>query len=156
MGSSQKSKTQTNIIATPPVVQKTPIYTFSKTLSRGDKNKQVEHLQVLLASESSIYQKGLITGYFGLLTENAVKTFQKRYRLPATGAADEDVSVLQQFLINVEAYPEALLTGYFGPLTRSAVQRFQREQNIAPASGYFGPITKKRMLNLIRLRSVSF
>ncbi|MBI1754890.1 peptidoglycan-binding protein [Candidatus Azambacteria bacterium] len=48
------------------------------------------------------------------------------------------------------------MSGCFGPLTRAAVQRFQREQNISPAYGYFGPITKKRMLNLIRLRSVSF
>lgn len=189
----KQDKTQTNIIAIPPVVQKTPIYTFSKTLSRGDQNKQVGHLQVLLASESSLYQKGLITGYFGPLTEQAVKTFQKRYKLPITGAADtatlkkleqlssievakdkaapyeavlardlivgqkgSDVSVLQQFLINAEVYPEALITGYFGPLTKAAVQRFQQEQNISPASGYFGPITKKRMLNLIRLRSVSF
>lgn len=177
----------------PPVIQKMPIYTFSKILSRGDRNKQVEHLQVLLTSESSIYPKGLITGYFGPLTENAVKTFQKRYKLPTTGMADTatlkkleqlssievvkdkaevydkaltknltlghtggDVSVLQQFLINAEAYPEALVTGYFGHLTRSAVQRFQQEQNIDPAYGHFGPITKRRMLNLIRLRSVSF
>jgi len=186
-------KTQIKIIATPPVAEKTPIYTFSKTLSRDDQNKQVEHLQVLLASEASLYPRGLITGYFGPLTENAVKRFQKRYNLPKTGVADQetlkkleklasievvndkaafhdkalardltfghqggDVSVLQQFLVNAEVYPEALVTGYFGPLTLSAVQRFQREQNITPAYGYFGPITKNRMLNLIRLRSVSF
>lgn len=189
----KQDMTQVKIIATPPVVQRTPIYTFSKTLSRGDQNKQVEHLQVVLASESSIYQKGLITGFFGPLTENAVKKFQKRYQLPVTGVAGnatlkkleqlssieiikdkadaydqkltrelatglkgEDVSVLQQFLVNAEVYPEALVTGYFGSLTRLAVQRFQREQNISPSSGYFGPLTKKRMLNLIRLRSVSF
>lgn len=189
----KQDKSQTNIITAPSVMQKTPIYTFSKILSRGEKNKQVEHLQVLLASESSLYQKGSITGYFGPLTEQAVKTFQKRYKLSATGVADAatlkkleelssieitkdkadiydkalirnlavgrtggDVSVLQQFLVNAEVYPEALVSGYFGPLTEAAVQRFQREQNITPSSGYFGPITKKRMLNLIRLRSVAF
>ncbi|MBI4993385.1 fibronectin type III domain-containing protein [Candidatus Wolfebacteria bacterium] len=189
----KQDKTQTKIIATPPVTQKTPIYTFFKILSRGNQNKQVEHLQVLLASESSIYQKGLITGYFGPLTERAVKIFQKRHNLSATGIADAttlkkleqlgsieavkdkadvygkalarnltvgraggDVSVLQQFLVNAEVYPEALVTGYFGSLTKAAVAKFQKDQNISPASGYFGPITKKRMLNLIRLRSVSF
>ncbi len=178
--------------AAPTVAQKTPIYKFSKILARGDKNKQVEHLQVLLASESSIYQRGLITGYFGPLTERAVKTFQKRHKLSATGVANMatlkkleqlsgvevaqdkaaiydkalarnlavghtggDVSVLQQFLVNAEVYPEALVTGRFGPLTRAALQRFQQEQNITPAEGFFGPITKKRVLNLIRLRSVS-
>ena len=164
-----------------------------KELSVGDKNKHVEHLQILLASESSLYPKRVITGYFGPLTKNAVEAFQIRYKFPATGVADKatlkkldglssieitkdkatvydnalkrdltlgytggDVSILQQFLINAEAYPEALVTGYFGALTRKAVQRFQQEQNIVPALGYFGPITKKRMLNLIRLRSVSF
>lgn len=189
----KQNKTQTNIIATPPVIQKIPIYTFSKILSRGEQNKQVEHLQVLLASEPSIYQKGLITGYFGTLTENAVKKFQKKYKLPVTGVANiatlknleklssikitkdkaqkydealardltigrtgEDVSILQQLLIDTGAYPQALVTGYFGLLTKVAVQRFQKEQNIIPASGYFGSITKKRILNLIRLRDISF
>ena len=189
----KEGKTQTQIIATPPVVQKTPIYTFSKVLSRGDKNKQVEHLQVLLASEPSIYQRGLITGYFGALTENAVKAFQRRYKLQVTGIADvttlkkleklssievvkdkvmsldnslsidlgigsagQDVSLLQQLLINFGVYPEALVTGYFGRLTRSALQKFQKQQNINPANGYLGSITKKRILNLMRLRNASF
>lgn len=189
----KSGKTQTDLIALPAVVQKTPIYVFSKKLSRGDTDTQIEHLQVLLASEPALYPQGLITGHFGPLTEQAVKLFQKRHALAATGVADAatlrkfealsgyaivndraavfsdalprelylgsmggDVSVLQQFLVNVEAYPEALVTGYFGPLTQAAVQRFQTEQNISPTSGHFGPLTKKRMLNLIRLRGVSF
>lgn len=187
-----KAEEEIELEAVPPVVQKNPIYVFPKALGRGDKNKHVEHLQVLLASESSLYPKGLITGYFGPLTEAAVKTFQTRHKLTATGVADKstlkkleklsgievvkdkaaifdaafsrglkpgssgtDVSVLQHLLINFYAYPEALVTGYFGPLTQSALQTFQKEQNIDPVSGYFGPLTKKRMLNLIRLQSVS-
>jgi len=177
----------------PPVVQKNPIYVFPDALRVGDKNKHVEHLQVLLAGEPSLYPQGRITSYFGPLTEGAVKAFQKRHKLPATGVANTttlkkleqlssievvkdtatpfdaafsrdlklgvsggDVSVLQQFLINAEAYPGALVTGYFGPRTQAALQTFQKEQNINPPAGYFGPLTKKRVLNLIRLRSVSF
>ncbi len=189
----KKANEEMELETAPAVVQKNPIYVFPKTLQVGDKNKHVEHLQVLLASAPALYPEGHITGYFGALTEGAVKKFQKRYGLSVTGAADmatltkleklsgievasdwaskfesafsrdlaaglagEDVSALQQFLVDAGAYPEALVTGYFGPLTEKAMQRFQKEQNISPPAGYFGKITKKRMLNLIRLRSVSF
>ena len=189
----KENKDQANIIAKPSITQRVPIYTFSKELSLGDQNKQVEHLQVLLASEPSIYPKGFITGYFDSLTKEAVKNFQKRHKVNVTGVANmatlrkleklssievvndkaathdkalsrdlklgltgNDVSILQTFLVNAGVYPEALVTGYFGRLTRAALQRFQKEQNISPPAGYFGPITKKRILNLIRLRSVSF
>ena len=72
------------------------------------------------------------------------------------GATGGDVSILQQFLITAGVYPEALVTGYFGFLTESALRRFQQTQNILPASGYFGPVSKRRMLNLVRLDSISF
>lgn len=188
----REAKTQTKIIAVPPVVQKSPIYAFTNVLSVGDTGKDVEHLQILLASEPSLYPEGKITGYFGQLTKKAVMLFQKRHGLSATGVADKatlrqieslssieivkdkaeyynvslardlqigsrgkDVSVLQEFLINYGVYPEALITGYFGNFTKTALQKFQTEQNIKPAFGYFGQKTKQRMLNLIRLRSVS-
>ena len=186
-------KTQSELISIPSIVQRTPIYKFSSSLGLGDKSKNVEHLQVLLASESSIHPKVSITGQFDALTERAVKNFQERYKLKVSGVADittlrklenfssievandrakiydaafsrdlkigfsgEDVSTLQQFLISQGVYPEALVTGYFGRLTRGALQRFQQGQNINPASGYLGQLTKKRILNLIRLRGVSF
>ena len=72
------------------------------------------------------------------------------------GLSGNDVSLLQQFLIDNSVYPESLVTGYFGQLTKTALQKFQQQQNINPPAGYFGPITKKQILNLIRLRSVSF
>lgn len=177
----------------PAVIQKNPIYAFPADIKIGDQNKQVEHLQVLLASEPSIYPEGLITGYFGGLTRKAITAFQKRHTLNMTGIVDAptrkklemlssvavakdksaafeaafsrdlklgstggDVSILQQFLTNAGVYPEALVTSYFGPLTQKALIKFQQEQNLNPSSGYFGPLTKKRMLNIIRLRGVSF
>ena len=185
--------TQAKLVVVPPVIQKTPVFVFPKELKQGDKNLHVEHMQVVLATQSHLYSVPLITGYFGPLTKNAVTKFQAHYQLPQTGVADArtlqkleslssvetvkdkadvfdaalprnlmlgsrggDVSVLQQFLINVGAYPEALVTGNFGPLTQAALARFQKKQNLNPSSGYFGPLTKKRILNLIRLRSVSF
>ena len=185
--------TQTKIIAVPPVIQKTPVFVFPNELKQGDKNLHVEHMQVVLATQSNLYPAALITGYFGPLTKNAVTRFQMRYNLLGTGIADArtlkkieslssvekvqdraevfdtalsrdlmlgsrggDVSVLQQFLINAGTYPEALVTGNFGPLTQAALARFQKEQHLNPPSGYFGPLTKKRILNLIRLKNISF
>ncbi len=188
-----RAEEEMELEAVPSVIQKTPIYTFTEKLKKGDKNKDVEHLQVLLASEPAIYPEAHITGYFGQATERAVRALQRRYKITPSGVADAptlkklealsavevagdkaavfdralsrdltlgsqggDVSVLQQFLINSGVYPEALITGSFGPLTLAALARFQKQQNISPSSGYFGPLTKKRMLNLIRVRSISF
>ena len=68
------------------------------------------------------------------------------------GSSGEDVSRLQQFLVDVEAYPEALVTGYFGSLTQKALQVFQRQQHIDPPAGYFGSVTQHRARELIRVQ----
>ncbi len=55
------------------------------TLSKGMSGLEVTRLQQLLAKDSSIYPDGLVTGYFGPSTENAVKRFQKKYGLDQVG-----------------------------------------------------------------------
>lgn len=52
----------------------------------GAEGDDVRTLQKLLASDTSIYPEGLITGYFGSLTENAVKRFQAKVKLEQVGA----------------------------------------------------------------------
>jgi hypothetical protein len=52
---------------------------FSVHLRRGLSSEEVESLQVFLSQYPDIYPEGLITGYFGALTEKAVKKFQKKY-----------------------------------------------------------------------------
>ncbi len=54
-------------------------------LRPGSNGDQVRYLQVLLAADSSVYPEGLITGFYGALTERAVKAFQKKYGLEAVG-----------------------------------------------------------------------
>ena len=66
----------------------------------GATRGQVSLLQKYLAQDTSIYPEGLVTGYFGRLTENAVKAWQMRYGVLVDGKA----------------------TGFFGPLTRAKVQ----------------------------------
>ncbi len=55
------------------------------SLSLGSQGDQVKILQAFLASNPNIYPEGLITGYFGQLTEQAVKRFQKENGLDQIG-----------------------------------------------------------------------
>ncbi|MEK7630416.1 MAG: peptidoglycan-binding protein, partial [Patescibacteria group bacterium] len=58
----------------------------TKELSLGMKDDQdVMKLQVLLASDTSLYPEGLITGNFGPKTEAAVKKFQTRHGISPVG-----------------------------------------------------------------------
>ena len=52
--------------------------TFTKTLVRGTKGDEVKQLQEFLKTMPEVYPEGLITGYFGPLTEAAVKRFQEK------------------------------------------------------------------------------
>lgn len=69
------------------------IYADSELLKRGDSSKDVEYLQQLL-QDSGYFNYDTITGYYGKITEDAVKAFQKTNGLkidgitgPATWAA---------------------------------------------------------------------
>lgn len=58
---------------------------ITKQLWIGLKNDDVELLQEFLATDPEIYPEGLITGYFGPLTQNAVKRFQKMTGIEQVG-----------------------------------------------------------------------
>lgn len=66
---------------------------FEKGLKKGmysDNNGQTKILQYMLASfGKSVYPKGIITGYFGDLTKDAIARFQARVGLPQTGYLDD-------------------------------------------------------------------
>jgi len=57
-----------------------------KQLKLGMTSEEVKQLQELLSTDPEIYPEGFITGYFGRLTEKAVKRFQKRICLEEVGA----------------------------------------------------------------------
>lgn len=57
-------------------------------LARGDHGGQVSALQNTLRQTPAIYPEGLMTGFFGPLTEAAVMRFQARYGITPTGVLD--------------------------------------------------------------------
>ncbi len=65
---------------------------FKNDMSFGSRGNDVETLQEFLSVFSSsgnvFYPEGLITGYFGKLTEAAVKRFQKQHNLEETGTVN--------------------------------------------------------------------
>ncbi len=84
-------------------------FVFSKTLRRGNTGDDVRKLQEFLASMPDIYPDKLVTGYFGPLTQQAVRRFQAKYRITSSG--DE----------NTTGY------GLVGPKTRKKLNEFMAE-----------------------------
>ena len=58
---------------------------ITTTLKKGMEGEEVLSLQRILATDSSVYPEGLVTGYFGPATERAVRAFQKKYGLEQVG-----------------------------------------------------------------------
>jgi len=52
---------------------------FSKTLRKGVEGEEVKRLQEFLRTEPDVYPEGVVSGYFGPLTERAVKKFQEKH-----------------------------------------------------------------------------
>lgn len=59
--------------------------TLYSELQLGMSGAEVTTLQNFLASDTTIYPEGLVTGYFGVLTQNAVKRYQTQHGIPAVG-----------------------------------------------------------------------
>lgn len=85
---------------------------FIEPIAPGLTNKSVELLQKVLATDPSVYPKGLITGYFGDLTKEALMNFQVKYKLPVTGTFTGDTeSILTTVLLAIPyaTYPSDYL-----------------------------------------------
>jgi hypothetical protein len=59
--------------------------TLRTTLAQGSAGEQVATLQALLAADPSIYPEGIVSGFFGRLTAEAVKRFQKNNGIEQVG-----------------------------------------------------------------------
>lgn len=56
-----------------------------RQLRQGMSGSEIKALQAILAADPEIYPEGKITGFFGTLTANAVKRFQKKHGLEQVG-----------------------------------------------------------------------
>ena len=85
-------------------------YQFAESLSLGDRNIEVKYLQIFLKNQGAdIYPQGLVTGYFGYLTLNAVKKFQLKYGI-------------------ITPQTTWKIAGYVGPETRTKINEILATQ----------------------------
>lgn len=90
------------------------------TLSVGSEGDQVAILQALLASDPEIYPEGIITGYYGGLTRQAVMRFQKKNGLFQAGVVGP--LTLQKLNAELKNKPIALESSSTSTATSSAKQ----------------------------------
>ncbi len=65
-----------------------PVYAYTRIqteLDLGEKNSDVTSLQEFLSSTPVIYPEGIVSGYFGSLTQKAVRRFQGEHNLSQVG-----------------------------------------------------------------------
>lgn len=138
--------------SSPPVPTTPPEATADITLQFGDENENVSALQRRLM-DLGYLDIDESTGYFGPATEHAVKLFQRQYGLTQdgiagyetqmlvyaddaqnytilTGTSGDDVTDLQQQLIDLGYLSAGKDTGYYGDETTAAVEAFQRANDL--------------------------
>ena len=76
-------------------------------LREGMTDDDIKKIQEILATDPVIYPEGLVTGYFGPMTKQAIKRFQSRHKLFESGEIDEET--------------RALLTAYYKERTTAGV-----------------------------------
>ena len=62
--------------------------------AEGAQNDDIKKVQELLATDSSLYPGGRVTGFFGPMTRAAIERFQERNGLEVTGRLDEPTRAL--------------------------------------------------------------
>lgn len=60
---------------------------IGRSLKRGSSGEDVSRLQQFLARDIAIYPEGLVTGYYGALTEAAVRRWQAKFNIVSSGDA---------------------------------------------------------------------
>lgn len=143
----------------------------AKALERGDRGVEVTRIQNILIAEG--YYNGPVTGYYDLLTEEAIKAFQQDRGFSPTGIVGLDTLealrnnpdareypgllsrgdrgsavVNVQSWLKVLGYYDGPATGYYGSLTEAAVKRFQSQENLA-VDGLIGPNTWSNLIEQI-------
>lgn len=134
----------------------------TKELKRGDNEHEVRHLQSILATDPSVYGDGLITGYFGPLTERAVLSLQEKNNIPTTGKVDVATrevinklpltSFLAQEIGNemITAFAHDIYYGTQGEDVRALQSHLAAHGLLKPdqVTGKYGPETRDAVIKL--------
>jgi len=108
---------------TPTTTSNCPL--IRRSLGLGSSGSDVTNLQQYLAQDPNIYPEGIVSGYFGTLTEKALQRWQAAHGIVSSGS------------------PETTGYGAVGPRTRNALQNcgdsvpssFGALINVSPTSG---------------------
>ncbi len=65
----------------------------------GTTSDHVKKVQEILAADPTIYPRGLVTGYFGPMTSEALKKFQEKFDLEVTGEMNEETKEAMNALL---------------------------------------------------------
>lgn len=138
---------------------------FTEDLKIGMQSIEVSMLQYYLAVIGAYYEAVTpvdITGYFGEMTENSVKSFQRVFGLPQTGEVDREtrndlyrayqgiVESVPPIYTDVALYPGTVLREGVSGESVKIIQEYlslinKTYPNIPTVSntGYFGPLTRQ-------------
>src|SRR3989344_2206036 len=102
---------------------------LARSLSRGLSGDDVRTIQEWLARDRDVYPEGIVSGYYGALTEKAIKKFQKKHCIeqvgivgPKTRAQLERIfAKLEQKLTNAGINPSPLEAVFNGMLASSSL-----------------------------------
>ena len=79
-------------------------------LAEGVTDSDVERIQKLLATNSAIYPEGKVTGFFGPLTKEALKRFQKHHGIIEDGTLNKETRVLlEKYLKENKGVPKTIV-----------------------------------------------
>ncbi len=117
--------------------QKTAIVDLARALRQGSTGEDVTALQALLAADPSIYPEGTISGYYGRLTAEAVKRFQKKHGIEQAGfVGPKTLKKLNEFL---REHPLAWQNGTSTSATSTSARAHGRLCAIVPPGHLIAP-----------------
>ncbi|NER28272.1 MAG: hypothetical protein F6J89_11720 [Symploca sp. SIO1C4] len=149
----------TSGIITPTPITPTPI--AATQLRRGNSGQNVTQLQNRMR-DLGIYS-GPVTGFYGELTETAIRNFQRSRELPVTGIADANTLAALQNLPAVNPTPTTSGTGSIAAIelrrgsSGAAVTQLQTRMRAlgvyaGPVTGNYGRLTETAVRNFQQSR----
>ena len=141
------------------------IVEITKELKYGDQEYQVKLLQTWLKQDPTVYPRGITSGFFGLLTQQAVTLFQEKYAsdilapqglTKGTGIVDDYTRIkLNELYAQTGIIPPVreittdLRYGDHGDEARLLQAWLAKDRDVYPegiVSGWFGPLTRAAVI----------